>query len=189
MLSLNLTPIGTSTGWFDLDSLPIMQQPGTDPGETAREQAQSILVSAAAKVLTGPLIELLDSIRRDKEQAYRHLESYKGKQALNELTALVALIRRATGIDTHLAAFDETVRKNFQNWIMAHHAGPNPKFTDPQLAWLQVSRDHISTSFHLERDDLDMAPFDSVGGLGKMFQLFGERTDPLIAELNEALAA
>ena len=50
-------------------------------------------------------------------------------------------------------------------------------------------RDHVSTSFHLERDDLDMAPFDSMGGLGKMFQLFGERTDPLIAQLNEALAA
>ena len=50
-------------------------------------------------------------------------------------------------------------------------------------------RDHISTSFHLERDDLDMAPFDREGGLGKMYQLFGDRIDPLIAELNEALAA
>jgi type I restriction enzyme R subunit len=248
------------------------QDPGTDPGNTAREKAQEILVSTAAKVFTGSLVELLDSIRREKEQtinhqeldkvlraewdkdaktnaatlardfsawllankdqlaaltifydqpfrrrevtfamleavmaklradaprfaplriwqAYRHLENYQGKQPLNELTALVALIRRACGIDTHLSAFDDTVRKNFQNWIMAHHAGPHPKFNEHQLAWLQMIRDHISTSFHLERDDLDMAPFDSMGGLGKMFQLFGERTDPLIAELNEALAA
>ena len=246
--------------------------PGTDPGDTAREQAQTQLVADAARIFTGSLVELLDSIRREKEQtinhqeldkvlraewdkdaktnaealardfsawllankdqlaalaifynqpfrrrevtfamleavmaklraeaprfaplriwqAYRHLESYQGKQPLNELTALVALIRRACGLDAHLAAFDDTVRKNFQNWIMAHHAGPNPKFTEPQLAWLQMIRDHISTSFHIERDDLDMAPFDSAGGLGKMFQLFGERTDPLIAELNEALAA
>jgi type I restriction enzyme, R subunit len=73
--------------------------------------------------------------------------------------------------------------------IMVYHAGPNPKFTDPQLAWLQMIRDHTSTSFHLERDDLDIAPFDSMGGLGKMFQLFGDRTDSMIAELNEALAA
>ena len=50
-------------------------------------------------------------------------------------------------------------------------------------------RDHVSTSFHIERDDLDMAPFDSAGGLGKMFQLFGEKMDPLIAELNEVLVA
>ncbi len=72
---------------------------------------------------------------------------------------------------------------------MTHHAGPNPKFTEPQTAWLQMIRDHIATSFHLERDDLDMAPFDGEGGLGKMYQLFGERMDPLIGELNEALVA
>ena len=32
-------------------------------------------------------------------------------------------------------------------------------------------------------------PFDSAGGLGKIFQLFGNRMEPLIAELNEILAA
>ena len=52
------------------------------------------------------------------------------------------------------------------------HGGPHPEQSSP-----------------LQRDDLDMAPFDAMGGLGKMFQLFGERTEPLIAELNEALAA
>ncbi len=50
-------------------------------------------------------------------------------------------------------------------------------------------RDHISTSFHLERDDLDIAPFDRAGGLGKMYQLFRDRMDPPIEELNEVLAA
>jgi len=43
--------------------------------------------------------------------------------------------------------------------------------------------------FHLERDDLDMAPFDRMDGPGKMFQLFGDQMDPLLTELNEALAA
>jgi len=50
-------------------------------------------------------------------------------------------------------------------------------------------RDHIVTSFHLDRDDLNMAPFDSKGGLGRMYKLFGERMDDVIDELNEALAA
>ena len=57
------------------------------------------------------------------------------------------------------------------------------------MAWLQMIRDHVITSFHIERDDLDMAPFDSADGLGKMFQLFGDKMDPLIAELNEVLVA
>ena len=58
-------------------------------------------------------------------------------------------------------AFADTVRKNFQNWIMARHAGAGAKFTEEQMAWLRMIRDHIITSFHLERDDLDMAPFDA----------------------------
>ena len=50
-------------------------------------------------------------------------------------------------------------------------------------------RDHIVSSFHLGRDDLDMAPFDAKGGLGKMHQLFGDQMDEVIEDMNEALAA
>ena len=122
-------------------------------------------------------------------RAYQQIETAQVKQPVNELTALVALIRRASGVDASLSTFDETVRKNFQRWIMARHAGTTVKFTPQQTAWLQMIRDHISTSFHLERDDLEMAPFDAEGGLGRMHQLFGDRMEPLIAELNEALVA
>ena len=45
------------------------------------------------------------------------------------------------------------------------------------------------TSFHLERDDLDYAPFDSQGGLGKMHELFGDQMDALMDELNRELVA
>ncbi|MEN9841852.1 MAG: hypothetical protein RL376_1652 [Verrucomicrobiota bacterium] len=45
------------------------------------------------------------------------------------------------------------------------------------------------TSFRLDREDLEYSPFDAQGGLGKMYQLFGERMDPLIAELNKELTA
>ena len=50
-------------------------------------------------------------------------------------------------------------------------------------------RDHIITSFHLDRDGLDMALFDGKGGMGQMYEFFGERMDDVIDELNEALAA
>ena len=33
------------------------------------------------------------------------------------------------------------------------------------------------------------APFDAEGGLGKMYQLFGDRMDTIMNELNEALVA
>ncbi len=253
---------------LELTSLPV----GSDPGETARNQAQQQLVSQAANVFNGELIELLDTIRRSKEQtivhddldtllkaewageteenakilvkefsdylqeqaleidaltiyfqtparrsevtyrqikdlleklkterpklaplriwqAYAHLDNYRGDNPLSELTALVALIRRVCGIDSQLKTFGATVRKNFQDWIMKYHAGGSDKFNDKQMAWLHAIRDHIASSFHLEQDDLDMAPFDAQGGLGRMYQLFGDKMSWVMEELNRELVA
>ncbi len=254
-------------------ALELAGQPiGSDPGDAKREQAQQQLVSEAAKVLNGELVELIETIRRDKEQtidhdnldsvlraewdkdaagnaqaltgefadylrnnqdniealtiffsqpyrrrelsfelirqvldklktdkpklaplrvwqAYRQLDDYKGAQPISELTALVALIRRVCGMDARLSTFDDTVRRNFQNWVMKHHSGGGNKFNEEQMEWLRMIRDHVANSFHIERDDLEMSPFDGQGGLGKMYQLFGEKMEPLLDELNEVLVA
>ena len=115
--------------------------------------------------------------------------NYQGKQPASELTSLVALIRRVCGMDTQLTDFDDTVRRNFQSWIMKHHAGNTDKFNEEQMHWLHMIRDHIASSIHIERDDLEMSPFDGQGGLGKMYKLFGADTDKVLDELNDALAA
>ena len=252
---------------LELAKLPI----GSDPGDTQRERAQQQLVKEAAKILNGELIELLDSIRRDKEQtidhdnldavlraewdkdaagnaqmltqefadylkshrdhiealaiyfnqpqrrkevtydmirqvldklradkpklapvrvwqAYAQLDDYKG-QPINELTALVALIRRACGLDETLANYDAVVRRNFQNWVLKHHSGGGEKFNEEQMEWLRMIRDHVAVSIHLDREDLENQPFDGKGGLGRMYQLFGGRMDMLLDELNEVLVA
>jgi type I restriction enzyme R subunit len=245
---------------------------GAEPTDAQRDQARDKLVGQAANVFTGPLINLLDGIRRDKEQtidhdnldrlieagwsgdakenaetiakdfaayleehrdqvealtifysqparrseitytmiktildalktdrpklaplrvwrAYALLDDYKGTDPANELTALVALIRRVCGIDAKIAPYADTVRRNFQAWILKRHSGAGEKFTGEQLEWLHMIRDHITTSIHLDQDDLDMAPFNAKGGLGKMYQLFGDKMEAVIDELNEALAA
>jgi type I restriction enzyme R subunit len=269
--------VGRLFGAIDADNieahaLQLAKQPiGTDPGDQLRELAQQQLVGEAAKVLNGELIELIDTIRRDKEQtidhdnldivlraewdkdaannaqaltdefadylkahrdsitaltiffdqpqrrreityamirqvldklktdqpklapvrvwqAYAQLDNYKG-QPINELTALVALIRRVCGLDATLTNYDALVRRNFQNWVLKHHSGGGEKFNEEQMSWLRMIRDHVAVSIHMERDDLEMAPFDGQGGLGKMHQLFGGRMDGLIDELNEVLVA
>ena len=121
--------------------------------------------------------------------AYQRLDQTKVRKPLSELTALVSLIRKVCKIDAEPKPFEESVRKNFQNWVMAKHSGNNPKFTEEQMAWLQHIRDHIATSFHIEKEDFDLSPFDAKGGLGKMHQLFGADMDRLIEEMNEELAA
>lgn len=259
---------------IDADSIEEQTRKETgnpEPTEAERNAVRDKRVGDAANVFTGPLIELIDTIRRDKEQtidhdnldtvleqgwsgdardnaeamakdfadwlnehcneiealtifydqparratitydmiaavfaalksdrpalaplrvwrAYALLDEYKGANPAGELTALVALIRRVCGIDETLAPYGDTVRRNFQNWILKRHSGAGEKFSEAQMDWLRMIRDHITTSIHIERDDLDMAPFDAKGGLGKMHLLFGDGLDGLVDELNEALA-
>ena len=81
-----------------------------------------------------------------------------------------------------------TKTKNFQSWVFGKQAGAL-KFTEEQIRWLRMLKDHVVTSFHVELDDLDYAPFDREGGRGRMYQLFGDLMGEIMEELNEALAA
>jgi type I restriction enzyme R subunit len=140
---------------------------------------------------------LLERLKQDRPklaplrvwQAYAHLDDYQGNNPISELTALVALIRRVCGIDPTLTAYADTVQKNFKDWIFKHHSGAGEKFSEEQMDWLRMIRDHVISSFHIERDDLEMAPFDAQGGMGRMYQVFGDRMDGVIEELNEVLVA
>jgi type I restriction enzyme R subunit len=141
--------------------------------------------------------ELLENLRANKPslapnyvwEAYRQLEETNPQSPKSELIALVSLLRRLTGLDTNLTGYDVTIDRNFQKWIFDKHKGAGQKFTEEQMEWLRMIKEHIATSFHIEVDDLDYTPFDSKGGRGKMWQLFGAEMNNLIDELNEALVA
>jgi type I restriction enzyme R subunit len=121
--------------------------------------------------------------------AYATLEEVKSKQPKDELTALVSLIRRACCIDSELKSYDSTIEANFNKWIFKQHTGQHNRFSQEQLDWLRMIKDHVVSSYHIEIDDLDYTPFDAKGGKGKMHQLFGNQMNEIINELNEVLAA
>ncbi|MDD2262039.1 MAG: type I restriction-modification enzyme R subunit C-terminal domain-containing protein [Clostridia bacterium] len=141
--------------------------------------------------------EVFDKLKLDKPTlapdyvwaAYSQLEEVKSKQPIDELTALVSLIRRACGIDSELKAFDATIDENFKNWIFKQNAGKHNRFTAEQMDWLRELKNHVVNSYHIEIEDLDYTPFDEKGGRGKMYQLFGSEMNDIINELNEVLAA
>ena len=120
-------------------------------------------------------------------KAYEQLEKVNG-QPKNELMALISLVRRVSGIDETLTAWDKTVDKNFQDWIFKKQAGAI-KYSEEQVQWLRMIKDYIAASFHVDKEDFELDPFNKQGGLGKMWQLFGEETDAIINELNESLVA
>ena len=119
--------------------------------------------------------------------AFEHLGKTK-ESPKNELIALVSLIRHVCGIDAQLTGYDKTVDKNFQNWVFTKQSGAL-KFNEAQMHWLRLMKDYIANSFHIEKDDFDLNPFDAIGGLGKMYQLFGSDMEAIITDLNAALVA
>ena len=141
--------------------------------------------------------EVMDKIRLDKPSlapvsvwnAYATVEEVKSDCPKDDLTALVSLIRRVCGIDSELTSYDKTIETNFKNWIFKQNAGKHNRFTQEQMDWLRLIKDHIVSSYHIEMKDFDYTPFDSKGGRGKMFQLFGNEMNEIINELNEVLAA
>ena len=121
-------------------------------------------------------------------RAYEQMKEATGSPK-NELIALVSLIRKVSGADATLTGYNKTVDKNFQTWVFKKQAGTTTKFTEEQMQWLRMIKDYVANSFHVEKEDFELDPFNKNGGLGKMWQLFGEQTDEIINELNEVLAA
>ncbi len=141
--------------------------------------------------------ELLEKLKSDQPllapanvwEAYLALNKTQHARPQNELTALVALIREVSGLDKTLTPYDKRVNKNFKDWIFQQNAGQPDRFTEAQMNWLRMIKDHIASSIHLEIEDLDLTPFDAAGGRGKMWQLFGEDMHQIIEEMNETLVA
>src|ERR1035437_4771773 len=139
--------------------------------------------------------DVLEMLQNDKPalaplniwRAYEALEKCNGSPR-NELIAIISLIRKVSGLDKTLTAYDTTVDKNFQEWVFKKQAG-STKFNEEQMRWLRMIKDYVISSFHIDKDDFDLNPFNAQGGLGKMWQLFGEKTEEIINELNEVLAA
>lgn len=62
-------------------------------------------------------------------------------------------------------------------------------FTAEQRQWLDAIRDHIAKSLCIEQDDFESVPFNQIGGLGRVHELFGENLPAILEELNRRLAA
>lgn len=107
---------------------------------------------------------------------------------LVQLADLVSLIRFELGEAETLAPFAERVNYNFQQWSFRRNAGA-VHFTDEQMEWLRLIKDHIAVSLSVEPEDLDLSPFDRKGGLGRFYEVFGADYEKILMELNAELVA
>ncbi len=116
----------------------------------------------------------------------RKAERVKG--TVGKLADLVSLVRFEMGYTENLTPFADRVNTNFQNWVFRRNAGA-VHFTEEQMEWLRLIKDHIAVSLSIETDDLELNPFDRKGGLGRFYELFGDEYEEILAEMNIELVA
>ncbi|OFZ86280.1 MAG: restriction endonuclease subunit R [Betaproteobacteria bacterium RIFCSPLOWO2_12_FULL_62_58] len=114
-------------------------------------------------------------------------ESIKSKGG-NALVDLVSLVRHAIHPKEPVVAVSAEVEENYRAWL-AEREKAGVKFTAEQRQWLDAIKNHIAQSLAIEQADFDDVPFNRMGGLGKVYQLFGDKLPKLLDELNERLAA
>ena len=120
-------------------------------------------------------------------RAYKQLDQLKVKGAGPDklLTDIISLVRFAIDDTATLEPYKDTVNQRFREWLN----NQEKEFSQEQLAWLEMIKDHIATSLRIEIDDFENIPFQAKGGAIKVYQLFGDALDTILETLNEQLAA
>lgn len=103
-----------------------------------------------------------------------------------QMTDLISIIRFEMGYADELQPFSDKVNYNFMQWTLRRNAGA-VHFSDEQMEWLRLIKDHIISSLSIEPDDLDLSPFDHKGGLGRFYEVFGDKYEEILKDVNEAL--
>jgi len=122
-------------------------------------------------------------------RAYEQLDKDRVRGAGGRLlTDVVSLVRFALEQQDELAPYAERVHERFDHW-MEQQRQQGRAFTEDQVRWLEMIRDHGANSLEIEIEDFDEVPFAQQGGLGNARQVFGGDLDTILNELNEELAA
>jgi type I restriction enzyme R subunit len=124
-------------------------------------------------------------------QAYKRLQASKvrGAPADQLLTDIISLVRFTLGYDEELVPFADKVKQRFNLWV-GRQKKAGREFTDEQMDWLRLIRDHLAANVEITpRDFMQFPSFSDRGGLIAARNLFGQDLDTLLADLNEALVA
>lgn len=105
-----------------------------------------------------------------------------------QLTDLISIIRFEMGYTDNLSPFADKVNYNFMQWTFKRNAG-HIQFTEEQMEWLRLIKDHIATSLSILPEDLDLTPFDKKGGLLGFYESFGDDYEVILNEMNRELVA
>jgi type I restriction enzyme R subunit len=118
--------------------------------------------------------------------AYEQLDetAEEGSRSEVVLADVISLVRYELEQIDHLEPYSKTVDERFEEWLDEQG---RENFTEEQLRWLRMIKDHIKSSVEVEVDDLESPPFNQHGGLYRAYELFGDDLDKTMDELNGVL--
>jgi type I restriction enzyme R subunit len=144
----------------------------------------------------GAIKELADAIKKPPYNltpelvwlSYEQLEKSKVKDAGPQklLTNIVSLVRFALGKVDVLEPFGDSVNYRFNDWFIKQEV-LGKRFTPEQKEWLNMIKEHITTSLSVDIDVFELSPFNQRGGAVKAYQLFGQELNKILEELNMVL--
>ena len=119
--------------------------------------------------------------------AYERLEKSRVKNNPTKiLTDLISIIRFSTNEKDLLLPFRDVVEERFSNWLIEQESS-GQKFSPEQKDWLVMIKDHIATSFSIDLDAMDYIPFNQKGGRVKFYEIFGEKHNEILFDMQEIL--
>lgn len=110
------------------------------------------------------------------------------RSTMAQITDLISMIRFEMGYADTLVPFTDKVNYNFMQWTFKKNAG-HIQFTEEQMEWLRLIKDHIAISLSILPADLDLTPFDRKGGLLGFYDAFGDSYEQILQEMNVTLVA
>jgi len=133
--------------------------------------------------------EVLDELRRKlaatperfSEDRLRiaHAATYR-----KSLVDIISMVKHAAKEEEPLLTSAERVERAFTRLTL------NRTFTGPQQLWLDRIREHLVQNLSIDREDFDTIPvLHRLGGWGAADRAFAGRLEPLLVEINAAVAA
>lgn len=146
-------------------------------------EALSILFSNPRKWNTKALKEIRELLKKnsfDEEQVRKAYELSGHKSMVD----IISMLKNADNETNPLLTAEERVNRAIESLTKGH------VFTPEQLQWLGYIREHLIINLAIEKENFDLVPvLERHGGLKKAREIFGNKLDTIIEEINYNLAA
>jgi type I restriction enzyme R subunit len=128
------------------------------------------------------LSEIKDKLR-ENDFSEAVLQMAHARVYQKTLTDIISMLKHAANKQSQLLTANERVER-------AMHKVTNGKeFNVEQKKWLSLIQQHLLESLTIDENDFEFMPiFGRVGGKGKAKKVFGAQFQPLIREINTAIA-